>query len=87
MESFYKSYRQNSWGWGRGITDDEVKLIKEQVDDFYFKGASLETAPLSLKVDVSASRSRYSPLNFLPYKKDNITYILIGAFVLRCKPI
>lgn len=60
MENFYSSYRQNCWSWGYHITDQEAEEIKKQIDSFYLNGGSIETAPLSLKVDVGLTLSSIS---------------------------
>lgn len=64
MSNFYSTYRQNEWGWGRNITDEEVELIKDQVNDFYLNGDSLKNAPFQLKVDVRISIIIILDLNF-----------------------
>lgn len=53
QRNFFTAIRHNCYGWGHDITDDEIKYIKEQTEAFYWKGKPIETAPISLKIDVS----------------------------------
>ena len=58
MENFYESIRSNYLGWGYALTGDKIKLIQELVEQFYFKGESIEKATLSTKCDVSRPYTR-----------------------------
>ena len=52
MEHFVSSIRLNSYGWGHDMTENEIQYIRKRLEDFYWKGQRIETAPLSLQVDV-----------------------------------
>lgn len=51
--SFYNVLRQSKIGWGRNLTDDDLKQIKHQVETFYTGGRPVESDSLSTKCDVS----------------------------------
>ncbi|XP_065202724.1 esterase FE4-like [Planococcus citri] len=51
-KNFFTVIRNNYFGWGHDVTDDEIKYIKNQVEDFYWKGKPIETAPIPLKIDI-----------------------------------
>lgn len=50
---FYNSLRQNKWGWGAHLTDEELNIIREQIESFYLNGESIEQASQSTTCDVS----------------------------------
>ncbi|XP_065205733.1 esterase E4-like [Planococcus citri] len=50
--NFKKSIRQNKWGWGRDLSDDDIELIYKQVESFYTQGKPIKEASLSTKIDI-----------------------------------
>ncbi|XP_065208406.1 esterase FE4-like [Planococcus citri] len=52
MTNFIGSIRNNHYGWGYDITDDEIQYIKKRSGDFYWKGQNIKSAPLSILIDV-----------------------------------
>ncbi|XP_065211386.1 esterase FE4-like [Planococcus citri] len=51
-DSFYKAIRQNPWGWGAALNDDELKLVQKEVEDFYLDGKPIENASQSTLCDI-----------------------------------
>ena len=51
-KNFFNSIRHNYFSWGHDLTEDEIKIIKERTEAFYWKGKPIQTAPISLKIDV-----------------------------------
>ncbi|XP_065202732.1 esterase E4-like [Planococcus citri] len=49
---FKTSFRQNNWGWGGHMSDENIKLINKQVESFYVQGQPIEQAPLLTKIDI-----------------------------------
>ncbi|XP_065222437.1 esterase E4-like [Planococcus citri] len=54
MKYFFKSIRQNCWGWGAKLNDDQLKYIQNKIQSFYLKGNSIENAPLPIKCDIQS---------------------------------
>ena len=52
-QNFFTAIRNNYFGWGHDLTSEEIKIIKERTEAFYWKGKPIETAPLSVQIDVS----------------------------------
>lgn len=52
LENFYTVYTQNPRGWGRAIDKKEIDIIAEKIRSFYLNGEPIETAPISLQIDV-----------------------------------
>lgn len=50
---FKSSFRQNSFGWGYNLSDDDIHSINKEVEKFYCNGQPIHLAPLSVKMDVS----------------------------------
>ncbi|XP_065202780.1 esterase E4-like isoform X2 [Planococcus citri] len=51
-KNFRTAIRQNAWGWGAHLNDDELKHIYTQVESFYTDNHPIETASPSIKCDV-----------------------------------
>ncbi|XP_065202737.1 esterase E4-like [Planococcus citri] len=51
-KNFKTTIRQNAWGWGRDLTDDDIEKINEQVESFYLEGKSIKHASLSKMIDI-----------------------------------
>ncbi|XP_065202746.1 esterase E4-like [Planococcus citri] len=51
-KNFKTAIRQNAWGWGRDLTDDDIEKINEQIESFYFDGKSIKQASLLKMIDV-----------------------------------
>ena len=52
MDNYYKSVRQNCWGWGGNLTDNQLKLIQNRIESYYLDGNSINDASLIDKCDV-----------------------------------
>ena len=52
---FYSTIRQNSWGWGHDLNNEELNQIKKQIETFYLNGESAHDAPFLTKCDVRNS--------------------------------
>lgn len=50
--NLYSIVTQNPWGWGRDLTEEDVKRIKEKSEQFYLNGECTENATMSDKCDV-----------------------------------
>ncbi|XP_065202768.1 esterase E4-like [Planococcus citri] len=48
----YNCVRQNKWGWGVNLKNDDIRLIQEQIENFYLDGESIEHASQSLTCDI-----------------------------------
>ena len=68
-DSFPQAIRQNSYGWGAHLNDDELKLIRKEVENFYLNGESIENASQSTLCDVCT-------VHFLLVKFNVITFPL-----------
>ncbi|XP_065222438.1 esterase FE4-like [Planococcus citri] len=52
QKNFFKSVRQNCWGWGSNLNNDQLKYIQDKIQSFYLKGDPIDFAPLSVKCDI-----------------------------------
>ncbi|XP_065202739.1 esterase E4-like [Planococcus citri] len=52
QKNFKTSIRQNPWGWGGKLTDDDIEIINEQVESFYLEGKSTKQASVSTMIDI-----------------------------------
>ena len=52
-KNFKTSVRQNAWGWGHDLSDDDIEHIYQQVESFYLNGKSIHQASISMMTDVS----------------------------------
>ncbi|XP_065219358.1 juvenile hormone esterase-like [Planococcus citri] len=50
--NFYSTVRQNYYGWGRDLSNEDLKQMQKEIEKFYLNGNSVDNAPLSLKVDI-----------------------------------
>ncbi|XP_065202760.1 esterase E4-like isoform X2 [Planococcus citri] len=50
--NFKTSFRQNCFGWGYHLDDDDVHLINTDVEAFYLDRQPIEKAPLYTKMDI-----------------------------------
>lgn len=51
--NFKTTFRQNCWGWGYDLKQNEINIIEQEMQSFYTNGQPISQAPLSIKVDVS----------------------------------
>ncbi|XP_065202785.1 juvenile hormone esterase-like [Planococcus citri] len=56
-KNFYSTVRQNPWGWGANLNDEELKQIQKQIETFYLNGKSVDNAPLMTKIDIQTDIS------------------------------
>ncbi|XP_065202738.1 esterase E4-like [Planococcus citri] len=52
LKNIKKSISQNSWGWGRNLSDEDLKLINEQIESFYLQGKPIENALISKLIEI-----------------------------------
>lgn len=50
---FYTAVRQNPNGWGKDLTDEQIKTIQKEIEHFYFNDGSMENVKLSAICDVN----------------------------------
>ncbi|XP_065211405.1 esterase E4-like [Planococcus citri] len=50
--TFYKAIRQNHFGWGAALEEEELKLIQKEVENFYLAGNAIETVTESVLCDI-----------------------------------
>lgn len=63
-KNFYTTIRQNYWGWGRDLNDEQLKQIQRQIEDYYLDGKPVDNAPYSIKCNVSKSQSQVRNQSF-----------------------
>ncbi|XP_065202744.1 esterase E4-like [Planococcus citri] len=51
-KNFKTTIRQNAWGWGRDLTDDDLEKIHKKIESFYFDGKTIKQASLLKMIDV-----------------------------------
>ncbi|XP_065202740.1 esterase E4-like [Planococcus citri] len=51
-KNFKTTVRQNKWGWGRDLSDEDTELIYKQVESSYLQGKSIKQTSLSTLVDI-----------------------------------
>ncbi|XP_065202761.1 esterase E4-like [Planococcus citri] len=51
-KNFKNSLRQNCFGWGHHISDDDLRLIYKEVEEFYLDGQPVEQASQATKMDI-----------------------------------
>ncbi|XP_065219224.1 esterase E4-like [Planococcus citri] len=64
---FYSTLTQNVWGWGSNLTEEDLKLIQQQAEQFYLNGESTESGHLptrcQIQTDISLSDMYDSVVN------------------------
>ncbi|XP_065202789.1 esterase E4-like [Planococcus citri] len=58
-KNFKGSLRQNFFGWGYHLSDDDVQSIYKEVEAFYLEGQPVEQAPLPVKMDIQSDVSMF----------------------------
>ncbi|XP_065202735.1 esterase E4-like [Planococcus citri] len=52
MKNIRTTIRQNKWGWGRDLSDEDLELINKEIESFYLQGEPIEKAPISTLIDI-----------------------------------
>ncbi|XP_065202741.1 esterase E4-like [Planococcus citri] len=58
-KNFKGSFRQNFFGWGYHLSDDDAQLIHKEVEAFYLNGQPVEQAPLAIKMNIQSDLSMF----------------------------
>ncbi|XP_065219197.1 esterase E4-like [Planococcus citri] len=51
-KNFYTIIRQNHWGWGRDLSDDQIKEIQTKIENYYLDGKPVDNFPVSTKCNI-----------------------------------
>ncbi|XP_065217623.1 esterase E4-like isoform X4 [Planococcus citri] len=78
-KNFYSTVTQNVWGWGHDLTEEDLKLIKEQAEQFYLNGEPTERAALSdrceIQTDMALSDAYDSLINIIARDLPSSAYV------------